>query len=83
MLGGISLWPLLIVLGIIILIFGTKKLRNVGSDLGGAVKGFKEAVSNPDQEAEKKAQDQASASIENKESDQVIDSTAEKAEQKK
>ena len=38
MLGGISIWQLLIVLGIIILIFGTKKLRNVGSDLGGAVK---------------------------------------------
>jgi sec-independent protein translocase protein TatA len=44
MLGGISIWQLLIVLGIIILIFGTKKLRNVGTDLGGAVKGFKQAV---------------------------------------
>lgn len=44
MLGGISIWQLLIVLGIIILIFGTKKLRNVGSDLGGAVKGFKGAM---------------------------------------
>ena len=45
MLGGISIWQLLIVLGIIILIFGTKKLRNVGSDLGGAVKGFRKAMS--------------------------------------
>ncbi|MDN6296907.1 MAG: Sec-independent protein translocase subunit TatA [Halomonas sp.] len=44
MLGGISIWQLLIVLGIIILIFGTKKLRNVGTDLGGAVKGFKKAM---------------------------------------
>ncbi|MCM2129691.1 Sec-independent protein translocase subunit TatA [Larsenimonas rhizosphaerae] len=44
MLGGISIWQLLIVLGIIILIFGTKKLRNMGGDLGSAVKGFKEAV---------------------------------------
>ncbi|MEC9482706.1 MAG: Sec-independent protein translocase subunit TatA [Halomonas sp.] len=44
MLGGISIWQLLIVLGIIILIFGTKKLRNVGGDLGGAVKGFKKAM---------------------------------------
>ncbi|GAA3907499.1 Sec-independent protein translocase subunit TatA [Halomonas cibimaris] len=44
MLGGISIWQLLIVLGIIILIFGTKKLRNVGTDLGGAVKGFKSAM---------------------------------------
>ncbi|SHM31959.1 Sec-independent protein translocase subunit TatA [Vreelandella subglaciescola] len=44
MLGGISIWQLLIVLGIIILIFGTKKLRNVGTDLGGAIKGFKKAM---------------------------------------
>ncbi|UYG08209.1 Sec-independent protein translocase subunit TatA [Halomonas sp. M4R1S46] len=48
MLGGISIWQLLIVLGIIILIFGTKKLRNVGGDLGGAVKGFKKAMHDED-----------------------------------
>ncbi|MDR5867219.1 Sec-independent protein translocase subunit TatA [Halomonas koreensis] len=52
MLGGISIWQLLIVLGIIILIFGTKKLRNVGGDLGGAVKGFKKAMHEDDKEAE-------------------------------
>ncbi|ERS91497.1 MULTISPECIES: Sec-independent protein translocase subunit TatA [unclassified Halomonas] len=52
MLGGISIWQLLIVLGIIILIFGTKKLRNVGTDLGGAVKGFKKAM-NEDEKGEK------------------------------
>ena len=34
---GISIWQLLIVLGIVILLFGTKKLRNIGSDLGGAI----------------------------------------------
>jgi len=83
MLGGISIWQLLIVLGIIILIFGTKKLRNVGSDLGGAVKGFKEAVSNPDQDAEKKDDQVVIAKNANDETDQVIDSTAEKSEQKK
>ena len=43
-LGGISIWQLLIVLAIIILIFGTKKFKNIGSDLGGAVKGFKKAI---------------------------------------
>jgi len=43
-LGGISLWQLLIILAIIVLIFGTKKLRNIGSDLGGAVKGFKDSM---------------------------------------
>jgi len=42
--GGISIWQLLIVLVIVALIFGTKKLRNVGGDLGGAVKGFKKAL---------------------------------------
>ncbi len=44
MFGGISIWQLVIVLAIIILIFGTKKLKGLGSDLGSAVKGFKEAV---------------------------------------
>ena len=42
--GGLSIWHWLIVLVIVLLIFGTKKLRNVGSDLGGAVKNFKEAM---------------------------------------
>lgn len=51
--GGISIWQLLIVLGIIILIFGTKKLRSLGGDLGGAVKGFKKAMN--EEEAEKEA----------------------------
>jgi len=43
--GGISIWQLLIVLGIVILLFGTKKLRNIGSDLGGAIRGFKKSMS--------------------------------------
>jgi len=50
--GGISIWQLLIVLGIIILIFGTKKLRNLGGDLGGAVKGFKSAMKEGEKEME-------------------------------
>ena len=54
MLGGISIWQLLIVLGIIILIFGTKKLRNVGTDLGGAVKGFKKAIHDEEKEGDSK-----------------------------
>ena len=41
---GISIWQLVIVLGIVVLLFGTKKLRNIGSDIGGAVKGFKGAM---------------------------------------
>ncbi|HYR05184.1 MAG TPA: Sec-independent protein translocase subunit TatA [Gallionella sp.] len=42
--GGLSIWHWLIVLLVVVLIFGTKKLRNIGSDLGGAVKGFKEGM---------------------------------------
>ena len=43
--GGISPWSLLLILVIVLLLFGTKKLRNVGTDLGGALKGFKSAMS--------------------------------------
>lgn len=43
-LGGISIWQLLIVLVIVALIFGTKRLKGIGGDLGGAVKGFKKAL---------------------------------------
>lgn len=50
MLGGISIWQLVVVLIIIILIFGTKKLRNIGTDLGGAIKNFKAAVNKNDEE---------------------------------
>ena len=42
--GGISVWQLLIILLIVVMLFGTKKLRNLGSDLGGALKGFKTAM---------------------------------------
>ena len=42
--GSFSIWHWLIVLLVVVLIFGTKKLRNMGSDLGGAVKGFKEGM---------------------------------------
>ena len=42
--GGISIWQLLIILAIVLVLFGTKRLRNIGSDLGGAFKGFKSAM---------------------------------------
>lgn len=45
---GISIWQLLIVLGIVILLFGTKKLRNIGTDLGGAIRGFKKSMTDDD-----------------------------------
>ena len=47
---GISIWQLLIVLAIVMLLFGTKKLRNIGSDLGGAIRSFRSTVKDEDNE---------------------------------
>ena len=47
---GISIWQLLIVLAIVMLLFGTKKLRNIGSDLGGAIRSFRSTVKDEDKE---------------------------------
>ncbi|HEX5792659.1 MAG TPA: Sec-independent protein translocase subunit TatA [Rheinheimera sp.] len=52
MLGNISIWQLLIVLAIIVLLFGTKKLRGIGSDLGSAIKGFRSSIKDEPQEEE-------------------------------
>ena len=57
-LGGISITQLLIILGIVILVFGTKKLKNIGSDLGGALKGFKSAMKEEDEDNTAKDQPQ-------------------------
>ncbi len=51
--GSLSIWHWLIVLLIVLLVFGTKKLKNIGSDLGGAVKGFKEGMAGADEEHKK------------------------------
>ncbi len=50
--GGLSIWHWLIVLLVVVLIFGTKKLRNIGQDLGSAVKGFKEGMKGAEGEAD-------------------------------
>ena len=52
--GTLSIWHWLIVLVIVLAVFGTKKLRNMGSDLGGAVKGFKDSMKEGEAEAAKK-----------------------------
>ena len=55
---GISIWQLLIILAIVLVLFGAKRLRNVGSDLGGAIKGFKQSMREGEEEAgEKKSLD--------------------------
>lgn len=56
--GGISPVQLIIILVIVLLIFGTKKLRNFGGDLGGAIKGFKKAVKEDGANAEKLEEDE-------------------------
>jgi sec-independent protein translocase protein TatA len=61
---GPSIWQLIIVLVIIVLIFGTKKLRNMGSDLGGAMKSFKSAINEKDEEIEKAEQKKEGRTIE-------------------
>ena len=50
--GGIGLWQLLVILIIVLMIFGTKKLRNMGPDLGSAIKGFKKAVTEKNETSE-------------------------------
>ena len=51
-LGGISIWQLLIILAIVVMLFGTSRLRNIGSDLGSAIKGFRNSVSKDEAESE-------------------------------
>ena len=49
MFGGFGITELIVILVIVLLLFGTKKLRNIGSDLGGAIKGFRKAMSSDDE----------------------------------
>lgn len=74
--GGIGIWQLLIVLVIILLLFGTKKLRNLGSDLGGALKGFKNAMG--EEENKDADNDQPKGQISQEKSSETIDVKAEK-----
>jgi sec-independent protein translocase protein TatA len=62
---GISVWQLLIILAIVLVLFGAKRLKNVGSDLGGAIKGFKQSMREGEEDA-------GSQSLEDKEGN-VID----------
>ncbi|MEE4361053.1 MAG: twin-arginine translocase TatA/TatE family subunit [Pseudomonadales bacterium] len=61
---GLSVTELMIILAIVLLLFGTKKLRNLGGDLGGAIKGFRKAMTDDEAAAEKKKDDAAPDFIE-------------------
>ena len=64
---GISIWQLLIVLAIVLVLFGAKRLRNVGSDLGGAIKGFKQSMREGEDDLDDKK------SLDDKDEGRVID----------
>jgi sec-independent protein translocase protein TatA len=72
--GGIGIWQLLIVLVIVIMLFGTKRLKNLGTDLGGALKGFKTAIKEDEEEQTTEVDDGVTG--------KTIDATAEKVETK-
>ncbi|AEH31869.1 twin-arginine translocase subunit TatA [Vibrio anguillarum] len=74
--GGISIWQLLIIAVIVVLLFGTKKLRGIGSDLGGAVKGFKKAMS--DEEPAKKDADFEPKNIEQQKTEATAETKKDK-----
>lgn len=75
-LGGISIWQLLIVLAIVILLFGTKRLKGFGGDLGNAVKGFRKAM-DTDEEKKEKEKEEEKPQQKIAEDDKVIDGKAE------
>ena len=71
-LGGISIWQLLIILVIVIMLFGTKRLRNLGGDLGAAIKGFRQTMNPEDEktdEEDTEALDQQKAKAEQADND--------------
>ena len=82
MLGGISIWQLLIVLIIIIMLFGTKKLRNIGGDLGGALKSFKKAVNDDSDDSKTDVEQQKKLSSEKDAQFRDNDTTASKTDSK-
>lgn len=75
--GNIGIWQLLIIVVIVVLLFGTKKLRNLGTDLGSAVKGFKKAVTDENASDDTKTKDTLAdkvaveENVEQKEKDKV------------
>ena len=55
--GGISIWQLLIILLVVLVLFGSKKLRSIGSDLGQGIKGFKKAINDDESKENDKSKD--------------------------
>ena len=69
--GGLSIWHWVIVLVVVLLVFGTKRLRNAGKDLGEAVKGFKEGMREPEKPAGQLGNERSAESKEQSERDRA------------
>ena len=78
---GPSPWQLLVILIIIVLIFGTKKLRNIGGDLGGAIRGFKKSMSEDDKKGDDDKKEEDSDVIDAKTADTTQASQASQAKE--
>lgn len=72
-LGGISIWQLLIILAIVVMLFGTKRLRNIGGDLGAAIKGFRKSISDDDAKKEEEEEEATRDAAESKGSEEKTD----------
>lgn len=79
-LGGISIWQLLIILAIVVMLFGTKRLRGMGSDLGAAIKGFRSSMQGDESEQDAKLED--SSNDDKAEAANTAEKTAEKSASK-
>ena len=74
-LGGISIWQLLIILAIVVMLFGTKRLRTLGSDLGAAIKGFRSSM-----QTDEAAKEETDAQLEDASDDAAAMQQKEKAD---
>ncbi len=79
-LGGISIWQLLIILAIVIMIFGTKRLKGIGGDLGNAIKSFRKAVNEDEQKDDKEADSSEAQRLDQEKTADSGDIKAEKTE---
>lgn len=81
--GSFSIWHWLVVLIIVLLIFGTKKLRNIGSDLGGAVKNFKDSMKEGENNSNSESSNGSEPKKMSNDSGRVIDAEVTKVKKKK
>jgi sec-independent protein translocase protein TatA len=80
--GGISIWQLLIILVIVLLLFGTKRLKSIGSDLGSAVKGFRGAMAESEKEDKEPEKLEGGSATRTADGDEAAGATAAKDKEK-